>query len=129
MNGGAVVPSRPSFAGPSPRELALEGELASMRREQAALVLAERRERENLIALEDRLDTLANEIDSVARRTRDPGLRGNAATMINNVKAFANREGGVGRDTPQAVVEAIKVALGLEPSPHRAASPPAPQVI
>jgi hypothetical protein len=119
--------SRPSFVGPSPRELALERELAALRREQAALVREEAKGRANLIALEDRLDTLANEIDTIARRTRDPGLRGNAAAMIDNVKAIATREGGVGRDTAQAVVEAIKVALGLEPSPYQFTSPRAPQ--
>jgi hypothetical protein len=129
-NGGAVVPSRPIMrgsspraSGPSPRELALERELAALRREQAVLVREEAAKRANLIALEDRLDALANEIDTVARRTRDPALRENGAAMISRVKAAAQTN-GAGRNT-QIIVDTIKYALGIGPSPWTGAAPPA----
>jgi hypothetical protein len=118
-NGGGG-PSRP-FA---PREAALRAELDALYAERAAVARAESEERANLVRLQDRLDILAGEIDALARRTRDPDLRERGASMVGNVKAFANREGGIGRDTPQAVVQAIKYALGLERPPV----PPSPAV-
>jgi hypothetical protein len=114
--------SRPS-AGPSPRELSLERELATLRAQQAALVRAEAEERANLTALEDRLDTLANEIDTVARRARNPALRENGAAMISRVKAAAQTN-GAGCNT-QIVVDTIKYALGIGPSPWAGPAPPA----
>jgi hypothetical protein len=126
FNGAGAAPSRPVMRGsspPSPRELALERELAALRREQAILVRAEAAERANLTALEDRLDTLANEIDTVARRTRNPALRENGVAMVARVKATAQTN-GAGRNT-QIVVDTIKYALGLAPSPWAGAVPPA----
>jgi hypothetical protein len=121
-NGGGVVPSRPSFAGPSPRELALERELAGLRREQAVLVRAERQAGENLERLRDELDILANEIDKRAKASRDRGLAERAAVTIANVKAWADKQDGCDIK-PATVTTAILIALGLEASPHRVAPP------
>jgi hypothetical protein len=127
---GAAPSPRPAMRGASPRasdpsarELALEAELAALRREQAVLVREEAKERANLTALEDKLDTLANEIDSVARRTRNPALRENGVAMVARVKAAAQTN-GAGRNT-QIIVDTIKYALGIGPSPWTGAAPPA----
>jgi hypothetical protein len=120
---GSSSPFTPRASDPSPRELALEGELAALRREQASLVRAEAAERANLTALQDRLDTLANEIDTVARRTRDPELRERGARMIAGVRANASQY-GASRDT-RTIMRVIKYALGIEPSPWAGPAPAA----
>jgi hypothetical protein len=114
-------PSRPSFAGPSPRELALERELAGLRREQAALVREERQERENLERLQDELDNLANEIDKKARASRDRDLAERGAAVISRVRAAAQTN-GASRDT-QTIVRLIKYVLGIGPLPWAGPTP------
>jgi hypothetical protein len=126
FNGAGAAPSpRPVMRGSSPRETQLQRELDALRAEQAALARQERAAAANLADMQDALDVLAGEIDVLARRTRDPALRENGAAMITNVKAWASREGGVGRNTARAVTQAIKIALGVERSPWAGPAPAA----
>jgi hypothetical protein len=122
---GSSSPFTPRASDPSTRELALEAELAALRRDQAVLVRAERRERENLARLQDELDILANEIDKKAKASRDRNLAACGAATIANVKAWASKQDGVGHNTARAAIKGIKVALGIERSPWSGPAPAA----
>jgi hypothetical protein len=125
---GGVVPSRPLVRGSSAREAELQRELDTLLAERAALVRQERAAAQNLARMQDSLDVLAGEIDRRARTTRDHDLRDRAERMIARVKSYLSKQDGCDIK-PATVTSAIKVALGLEPSPHRFASPLAPQVV
>jgi hypothetical protein len=113
----------PRASDPSSREAELQAELDRLYAERATLARAEAAERANLVRLQDRLDILSNEIDALARRTRNPQLRENGAAMIARVKVAAQAN-GAGRNA-QVVVDTIKYALGIGPSPWTGAAPPA----
>jgi hypothetical protein len=116
-NGAGAAPARPILRGsPSPREAALERELAALRAQQAALVSQERTAAANLDRMRDSLDVLAGEIDKRARAARDPDLRARSERMITDVKAYLARQDGCDI-RPATVATAIRIALGLERPP------------
>jgi hypothetical protein len=122
---GSFSPFTPRASDPSSREVELQAELDRLYRERAALVRAEAEGRQNLARLQDQLDILANEIDRRAKASRERDLAERGAATIANVRAWASRQDGVGRNTPRAVTKAIMYALGLErPPPGFAAVPP-----
>jgi hypothetical protein len=122
-NGGAVVPSRPLARGASSREAELQAELDRLYAERATLARTEAAERANLVRLQDRLDILSNEIDKKAKASRDRDLAERGAAMISRVKAAAQAN-GAGHNA-QIVVDTIRYALGIGPSPWTGAAPPA----
>jgi hypothetical protein len=126
-NGGGVVPSRPIMRGANSREAELQAELDRLYRERAVLARAEAEGRQNLARLQDQLDILANEIDRKAKASRDRGLAERGAAVISNVRAWADKQDGVGPDTARAAIQGIKIALGVEPSPWTGPAPRAPQ--
>jgi hypothetical protein len=118
-----VPPSRPLARGPNTREAELRAELDALYAEQARVARVEAEERQNLARLQDRLDILAGEIDKKAKASRDRDLAERGAAMVARVKAAAQTN-GAGRNT-QIIVDTIKYALGIGPSPWTGAAPPA----
>jgi hypothetical protein len=120
---GRGSPFTPRASDPSSRETELQAELDRLYAERATLARAEAAERANLVRLQDRLDILSNEIDKKAKASRDRDLAERGAAMIARVKAAAQAN-GAGRNA-QVVVDTIRYALGIGPSPWTGAAPAA----